>query len=153
MWTVPAARMRREVRAKLHGAPHLVPLPKQAVSVLRELKTQSGSGLLAFRGERHHHRAMSENTINAALRAMGFPQDEVTGHGFRATARTMLQERLGFEAHVIEAQSRTLCAAVSAVPTTAPSSSSSAARCCRPGRTIWTVAVRRARLAISLRKP
>jgi integrase len=96
--------MRREVRAKLHGAPHLVPLPKQAVSVLRELKTQSGSGLLVFRGERHHHRAMSENTINAALRAMGFPQDEVTGHGFRATARTMLQERLGFDAHVIEGQ-------------------------------------------------
>ena len=47
---------------------------------------------------------MSENTINAALRAMGFPADEVTGHGFRATARTMLHERLGFSADVIEAQ-------------------------------------------------
>jgi integrase len=47
---------------------------------------------------------MSENTINAALRAMGFSADEVTGHGFRATARTMLQENLGFDPDVIEAQ-------------------------------------------------
>ncbi len=104
MWTVPAARMKRELRAKLHGAPHLVPLPKQAVAVLRELHTVTGRGPMVFRGERHHDRAMSENTINAALRAMGFPQDEVTGHGFRATARTMLQERLGFDPHVLEAQ-------------------------------------------------
>lgn len=104
MWTVPAARMKRELRAKLHGAPHLVPLPKQAVVVLRELQELTGRGPMVFRGERHHDRAMSENTINAALRAMGFPQNEVTGHGFRATARTMLHERLGFEPHVIEAQ-------------------------------------------------
>lgn len=104
MWTVPAVRMKRELRAKLHGAPHLVPLPKQAVAVLRELHTVTGHGPMVFRGERHHDRAMSENTINAALRAMGFPQDEVTGHGFRATARTMLHERLGFDPHVIEAQ-------------------------------------------------
>lgn len=47
---------------------------------------------------------MSENTVNAALRAMGFPADEVTGHGFRATARTMLAERLGVVESVIEAQ-------------------------------------------------
>jgi integrase len=47
---------------------------------------------------------MSENTVNAALRAMGFSADEVTGHGFRATARTMLHERLGYSPDVIEAQ-------------------------------------------------
>ena len=47
---------------------------------------------------------MSENTINAALRAMGFPADEVTGHGFRAVARTMFHERLGFDPNIIEAQ-------------------------------------------------
>jgi integrase len=47
---------------------------------------------------------MSDNTINAALRAMGFAADEVTGHGFRATARTMLHERMGFSPDVIEAQ-------------------------------------------------
>jgi integrase len=104
MWTVPAIRMKRELRQKLHGAPHLVPLPKQAVVVLRELHPLTGHAKMVFRGERHHHRAMSENTINAALRAMGFSADEVTGHGFRATARTMLQERLGFDPDVIEAQ-------------------------------------------------
>jgi len=104
LWTVPAARMKREVREKLLGSPHLVPLPRQAVAVLRELHALTGHATMVFRGERHHDRAMSENTINAALRAMGFSQDEVTGHGFRATARTMLHERLGFSPDIIEAQ-------------------------------------------------
>lgn len=103
-WTVPAARMKREKAGKLHGAPHLVPLPRQAVEALRELHALTGDGKMVFRGERHHERAMSENTINAALRTMGFPADEVTGHGFRATARTMLAERLGVAETVIEAQ-------------------------------------------------
>lgn len=104
LWTVPAVRMKRELRGKLQGAPHLVPLPEQAVVVLSELHPLTGSGMYVFRGERHHDRAMSENTVNAALRAMGFPADEATGHGFRATARTMLQERLGVDPDVIEAQ-------------------------------------------------
>jgi len=104
LWTVPAARMKRELREKLLGAPHLVPLPRQAVAVLRELHVLTGHAKMVFRGERHHDRPMSENTVNAALRAMGFPQDEVTGHGFRATARTMLHERLGFSPEIIEAQ-------------------------------------------------
>jgi len=97
-------RMKRELREKQQGAPHLVPLPRQAVAVLRDLHQLTGHATMVFRGERHHHRPMSENTINAALRAMGFPADEVTGHGFRATARTMLHERLGFSPDVIEAQ-------------------------------------------------
>ena len=104
LWTVPAARMKRELRGKKLGAPHLVPLPRQAVEVLRDLHPLTGHAAMVFRGERHHHRAMSENTVNAALRAMGFSADEVTGHGFRATARTMLHERLGFSPDVIEAQ-------------------------------------------------
>ena len=104
LWTVPAMRMKRELREKLQGAPHLVPLPKQAVAVLRGLQPLTGSGRFIFREERHHDRPMSENTINAALRAMGFPAEEVTGHGFRATARTMLHERLAFDPNVIEAQ-------------------------------------------------
>jgi integrase len=103
-WTVPAARMKRERAGKLHGAPHLVPLPSQAVDALRELHGLTGEGKMVFRGERHHERPMSENTVNAALRAMGFPADEVTGHGFRATARTMLAERLNVAESVIEAQ-------------------------------------------------
>jgi integrase len=104
LWTVPARRMKRELREKLIGAPHLVPLPKQAVAVLRDLRDLTGHGPMVFRGERHHNRPMSENTINAALRAMGFSGEEATGHGFRATARTMLHERLGFSPDVIEAQ-------------------------------------------------
>ncbi|WP_140636191.1 tyrosine-type recombinase/integrase [Methylibium rhizosphaerae] len=104
LWTVPAVRMKREKRGKLLGPPHLVPLPKQAIEVLQDLQPLTGAGEFVFRGERHHERPMSENTVNAALRAMGFPADEVTGHGFRATARTMLHERLGFDPDVIEAQ-------------------------------------------------
>jgi integrase len=104
MWTVPAIRMKRELRQKLLGAHHLVTLPKQAVAVLRELHVLTGHAKMVFRGERHHDRATSENNVNAALRAMGFSADEVTGHGFRATARTMLHERLDFDPNVIEAQ-------------------------------------------------
>ncbi|MFG6442535.1 tyrosine-type recombinase/integrase [Roseateles sp. LKC17W] len=103
-WTIPAHRMKREKAGKKDGPPHLVPLPRQAVAVLRELERVTGRGELVFRGERHHDRPMSENTVNAAMRAMGFPKDEVTGHGFRATARTMLAERLGVDIVVIEAQ-------------------------------------------------
>lgn len=103
-WTVPAARMKREKAGKLAGPPHIVPLATQAVDALRELKLLTGRDAHVFRGERHHERPMSENTVNAALRGMGFPADEVTGHGFRATARTLLAERLGVEESVIEAQ-------------------------------------------------
>ena len=104
LWTVPAARMKREKRGKLNGPPHLVPLPRQAVEALQELHPLTGHGLYVFMGERHHDRPMSENTVNAAMRAMGFPKDEVTAHGFRATARTMLAERLGIDEAIIEAQ-------------------------------------------------
>ena len=103
-WEIPPGRMKRELEGKQHGDPHLVPLPRQAVAALRELQALTGRGLWVFRGERHHDRPMSENTVNAALRAMGFPADEVTGHGFRATARTMLAERLDIAEPVIEAQ-------------------------------------------------
>ena len=96
--------MKRELRQKVNGTPHLVPLPRQAIAVFRDLHALMGQGKMVFRGERHHDRAMSENTVNAALRAMGFSADEVTGHGFRATARTMLHERLGYSPDVIEAQ-------------------------------------------------
>jgi integrase len=103
-WTVPAARMKREKAGKTFGPPHTVPLATQAVEVFRDLHPLTGGSAYVFRGERHHDRPMSENTVNAALRAMGFPADEVTGHGFRATARTMLAERLGVPESVIEAQ-------------------------------------------------
>lgn len=108
-WTVPAARMKREKQAKLNGKPHIVPLSTQAVETLRQLHDLTGHSPLGaegyvFRGERHHERPMSDAAINAALRAMGFEADEVTGHGFRATARTLAVERLGVDADVVEAQ-------------------------------------------------
>lgn len=104
VWTVPAERMKREKAGKLFGKPHVVPLAKQVVSALRDLHGLTGTSPYVFRGERHHDRPMSDAAINAALRAMGFSADEVTGHGFRATARTMLAERLGIAEAVIEAQ-------------------------------------------------
>jgi integrase len=103
-WTIPGARMKRQKAGKVNGPPHVVPLPAQAVGVLRDLQPLTGRGEWVFRGERDLARPMSENTVNAALRAMGFPADEVTAHGFRATARTMLAERLGVPEPVIEAQ-------------------------------------------------
>lgn len=104
MWSVPAARMKREKVGKLYGKPHLVPLARQAVAILEELQPVSGRGVMVFRGERTHARPMSDAAINAALRAMGFSAEEVTGHGFRATARTMLVERLGVSESAVEAQ-------------------------------------------------
>lgn len=104
MWSVPAARMKREKAGKLYGKPHLVPLARQAVAILEELQPITGRGPMVFRGERTHSRPMSDAAINAALRAMGFSADEVTGHGFRATARTMLVERLGIAESAVEAQ-------------------------------------------------
>jgi integrase len=104
VWTVPAERMKREKAGKLFGKPHVVPLATQAVAVLRDLHALTGSSPYVFRGERHHDRPMSDAAVNAALRAMGFSAEEVTGHGFRATARTMLAERLGVLEPVIEAQ-------------------------------------------------
>lgn len=104
LWTVPADRMKRRKVGKMHGAPHLVPLARQAVDALRDLQPLTGRGEYVFPGERSHERPMSDAAINAALRALGFSQDEVTAHGFRATARTILAERLAFDESVIEAQ-------------------------------------------------
>ena len=104
LWTIPASRMKRKKAGKQFGDPHLVSLPHQAVALLRDLQQLTGESAFVFRGERHHDRPLSDAAINAALRAMGFPGDEVTGHGFRATARTMLAERLGIDENLIEAQ-------------------------------------------------
>lgn len=84
--------------------PHIVPLASQAVAILRELHPLTGHRELVFPGERSPLRPMSENTVNAALRSLGIPKEQMTGHGFRATARTVLEENLKFPAHLIEAQ-------------------------------------------------
>ena len=86
------------------GTPHIVPLATQAVDILRELQELSGRAEYVFPGVRGRDRPMSENTINAAMRRMGFDGDTMTGHGFRAMARTILDEVLGFRPDFIEHQ-------------------------------------------------
>jgi integrase len=104
LWTIPAARMKRGKHEKEHGDPHLVPLPKQAVEVLRELHKLTGHGTLVFPGERSHERPISENSVRTALISLGYTSELQTWHGFRATARTMLAERLDCDPILIEAQ-------------------------------------------------
>lgn len=104
LYTIPPGRMKRTLQGKATGAPHLVPLSRQAVEVLRELQPLTGAGRLVFPGLRSRDRPISDMTMNAALRRLGFGQDEMTAHGFRAMARTLLHERLGVAPEVIEAQ-------------------------------------------------
>lgn len=104
LWTVPAARMKRRVEGKEHGDPHLVPIPKQAVELLRKLHPMTGHGALVFPGERCHERPISDNTLRAALLTLGYGPTVQTVHGFRATARTLLAEALEIDSLVIEAQ-------------------------------------------------
>ncbi|MGA7180456.1 MAG: tyrosine-type recombinase/integrase [Thiobacillaceae bacterium] len=83
---------------------HIVPLSTQAAAILRDLHCLTGPEGYVFPGLRSHERPMSENTINAALRYMGYDKETQTGHGFRAVARTVLDEELGFAPHLIEHQ-------------------------------------------------
>lgn len=83
---------------------HIVPLPAQAVETLRELHPLTGGGRFVFPSVRTKDRPMSENTINAALKRLGYGSDEMTGHGFRAMARTVLDEVLCFRPDFIEHQ-------------------------------------------------
>jgi integrase len=85
--------------------PLIVPLSKQAIALLRELRPLTGAGEFVFPSTRTGARPMSENTVNAALRRSGIDtKTELTGHGFRAAARTILDERLSFRPEVIELQ-------------------------------------------------
>ncbi|MET3916116.1 integrase [Variovorax sp. OAS795] len=104
LWTVPAARMKRRKDGKEHGDPHLVPLPRQAIEILRNLHPITGHGAMVFPGERSHDRPISDNTLRAALLTLGYGPTVQTVHGFRATARTLLAEVLEVEPLVIEAQ-------------------------------------------------
>ena len=82
---------------------HIVPLSAQAIAVLREIQPLTGGGKYVFPGERTRDRPISENTVNAALRRLGYSKDEMTGHGFRSMASTLLHE-LGYPHAVIERQ-------------------------------------------------
>ncbi len=105
MLTIPAQAMKRTIHGKANGRPHFVPLAPQAVAILQELRPLTGHGQYVFPGLRTHDRPMSDNTVNAALRRMGFTGEEMSAHGFRAMARTIMIERLpGISADVLEAQ-------------------------------------------------
>ena len=102
--TIPAALMKRRRNEKANGAPHFVPLAPQAVAILHELRALTGHGRYVFPSLLTGERPMSDNTVNVALRRMGFDRETATAHGFRAMARTMAAERLGIAHEVIEAQ-------------------------------------------------
>jgi len=97
VWTIPADRtkMRRE---------HQIPLPKQAIAILEELKKVTGHMAFVFPGLAKSDRPISENTMNLALRRMGYSDTEMTSHGFRATASTLLNESGKWSPDAVERQ-------------------------------------------------
>jgi integrase len=102
-WNIPAERMKGWTRKGI-TTPHLVPLAPQAVAILRELQPLTGRGVHVFAG-RDPKKPMSNAAVNAALRRMGYDtKTEMTGHGFRAMARTILHEELNVNRDVIEHQ-------------------------------------------------
>ena len=86
------------------GTAHIVPLASQAVAILREVQALTGDGRYVFPSVRTNERPMSDNAILAAMRRMGIAKDEMSGHGFRAMARTILDEVLGIRPDLIEHQ-------------------------------------------------
>lgn len=97
IWSIPAAKMKMR-------RPHRIPLAPRAVALLRELYKITGNGRFVFPSNRSRERCMSENTINAALRRLGFTKDEMTAHGFRSAASSMLNECGIWNADAIERQ-------------------------------------------------
>jgi len=95
-WIIPADKMKM-------GVTHIVPLAKQAVAVLREMLPLTGRSRYVFHGERDHDRPMSDNAIRSALRRMGWANDEMTPHGFRAMASTIL-DNMGYKQEWLERQ-------------------------------------------------
>lgn len=104
LFYVPSSRLKRTKYEKENGQPHLVPLAPQAVAILEELFKQTGHTGRVFPCEGRKGRFLSDNTLNAALRSLGYDAETVTAHGFRATARTLIVEVLEFPEAVVEMQ-------------------------------------------------
>jgi integrase len=104
-WTIPPARrkLKKADKENPSALPHIVPLPMQAVTVLKELQPVTGRGQYLFPGERSDSRPISDNTLNAALRRLGFDKETLTTHGFRHMASTLLNEK-GYNPDHIERQ-------------------------------------------------
>lgn len=97
LWSIPAEKMKMR-------EPHLVPLSNQAIKIMEELQKLTGASLYCFPSGRTYERPMSNNAVLAALRRMGYTKDEMTPHGFRAMARTIIDEVLQVRPDFIEAQ-------------------------------------------------
>ncbi|TAM13858.1 MAG: DUF4102 domain-containing protein [Pandoraea sp.] len=105
LWIVPSERLKRTQEEKKNGKPHLVYLPRQAVEILEELFLLTGRTGFVFAGSGRKNKCISNSTVNAALRRMGYcTKTQVTGHGFRATSRTLTVELLKFPEAVAEMQ-------------------------------------------------
>jgi integrase len=102
MWTIPSMKMKRTKLEKEQGEAHTVPLPTQAVELLRGIHPMTGHGRYVFPGERSHDRPLSDNSVRSALYSLGFGKEQ-SWHGFRASARTMLVDELNIDWQVIEA--------------------------------------------------
>ena len=102
LWTIPSMKMKRTKEEKENGEAHTVPLPTQAVALLRSIQPLTGHGVYVFPGERSHDRPISDNSVRSALYALGFGKEQ-SWHGFRASARTMLVDELNLDPLAIEA--------------------------------------------------
>ena len=103
LWSIPSDDMKRTKAEKINGQAHVVPLPRQAVAILRELQKLTGEREYVFPGLRDWRTPMSEAAVSAALHAMGYKGIH-TWHGYRATGRTILRQVLKYPTDVIEAQ-------------------------------------------------
>lgn len=103
LWTIPSEDMKRTKEGKASGVPHLVPLPTQAVDIIKSLEPLNGTREYVFPGARDARDPMSEAAVTVALHAMGY-KGRQTWHGFRATGRTLIREELGHDPDIIEAQ-------------------------------------------------
>jgi integrase len=97
LWVIPAEKMKMK-------EDHIVPLSRQSMEILRHIQRLTGNARYIFPSARSPHRPMSDNAVLVALRIMGYPKEKMTGHGFRAMARTLLDEQLGYRIDWIEQQ-------------------------------------------------
>ncbi|MCZ6656795.1 MAG: integrase arm-type DNA-binding domain-containing protein [Gammaproteobacteria bacterium] len=97
VWLIPGSTMKT-------GSDHIVPLATQSIAIIEEIEPLTSRSRYVFPSARSTHRPMSDNAVLAAFRRMGIPKEELSGHGFRATARTILAEVLEYPAHLIEHQ-------------------------------------------------
>jgi integrase len=103
-WIIPAAKMKLTKEMKLRKDPHIVPLATQAIDLLSKVQHFTGRGRYIFPNPRNKDLPMSENAVNVSIRRMGYSKEQMTAHGFRSMASTLLNEAGEQRYDVIEAQ-------------------------------------------------